>query len=232
MGQPLDGPHLVLVQRVAGGVRVAGGRAGQPVGGHRAACTGAPGRPASRPSSGTLAGHHRVEHLRRQQQRHRRAARLVGLDVGVEGLVEQVAVDPAQLAEVLHAVDALPLGAAPLLLGHVGEAGQPAPVGLDERACRVLVGLFEHGASRLVAVRIVRNTGDLTGGSSAERRRHARFFCIGRVRRERQACTDGRTRPRGAPGARAGRGAAPGGPAARRRPGDRPPTRCASRSSG
>ena len=146
VGEPLDGPHLVLVQRVAGRVRVARGRAGQPVGGdgqhvpaHRVGEHALPSR--------HLAGHHRVEHLRGQQQRHRGAAGLVGLDVGVERLVEEVAVDAAQLAQVLHAVDALPLGAAPLLLGDVGETGQPTPVGLDELPCRVLVGLFEHGAA-------------------------------------------------------------------------------------
>ena len=140
-----------------------------------------------------LAGHHRVEHLRRQQQRHRGATGLVGLDVGVEGLVEQVAVDAAQLAEVLHAVDALPLGAAPLFLGDVGEAGQPAPVGLDELACRVLVGLFEHGASMARRAAGLRNTGDLYGRIFGHIAWHARFFCNERVRRERRVLTIGRS---------------------------------------
>ena len=72
------------------------------------------------------------------------------LDESFYADVEEVAVDAAQLAEVLDAVDALPLGAAPLLLCHVREAGQPAPVGLDELTCRVLVGLFEHDAASLV----------------------------------------------------------------------------------
>ena len=73
----------------------------------------------------------------------------------------------------------------------------------------------------------------LVGGLSATRvilrenlrpisRRRDRFFCNRRVRRKGDVVRTGGTRPRGAPGARAGRRAAAGGPAAGRRPGDRP----------
>ena len=58
VGEALDGPHLVLVQRVAGGVRVARGRAGQPVGGDRehvpAHRVGEHAPPSTAPRPGTI----------------------------------------------------------------------------------------------------------------------------------------------------------------------------------
>ncbi len=58
--------------------------------------------------------HDRVQHLRRQQHRHRRPLGLVALQVRVEPVLEQVAHHVAQLLDVLHAVRALPLHRAPL----------------------------------------------------------------------------------------------------------------------
>ena len=91
------------------------------------------------------AGHHRVHHLRRHEHRHRGPLALVALEVGVERLVEQVAHQGAQLGHVLHAVGALPLRAAPLLLGDVAPAGQPPPVRLDELDPAVAVRLPLRG---------------------------------------------------------------------------------------
>ncbi|KAG0554982.1 hypothetical protein M758_12G138300 [Ceratodon purpureus] len=145
VGEALDGPHLVLVQRVASGVGVAGCGADQPVGGdweHVAANRiGQHGRGRRH-----LVRHHRVEHLRRQQQRHRRPARLIGLDVDVERLVQQIAVNPPQLPQVLHTVAPLPLRATPLVDSHIREAGQPTPVRLHQFVGGVLVGLLQHVA--------------------------------------------------------------------------------------
>ncbi len=79
--------------------------------------------------------------LERDQRERATMSMLVPLEVGVERLVEQVAHQGAQLPDVLHAVGALPLRAAPLLVGHVAPARQPAPVGLDELDPAVAVGL-------------------------------------------------------------------------------------------
>ena len=135
VGQPLGGPHVVLVQRVAGGVRVRG-PVGAPVGEHRdhvVADRVGVERLGQRARAGRLgAGRHRVHHLRRHEHRHRGALGLVALEVGVEPLVEQVAHQLAQLLDVLDAVGALPLDRLPLGGGDVLPPGEPGPVGLDQ----------------------------------------------------------------------------------------------------
>ena len=146
VGQPLGDPHVVLVQGVAGRVRV--GRPDRvPVGGHRdhvpADRVGVEARRVGYP-----VGHHRIDHLRRYQHRHRRQRPLVGVEVGVELGAHQVTEHLAELAGVLHAVRALPLRRLPLLPGHLAPAGEPGPVGLDQFPAPVLVRLhLGHVAS-------------------------------------------------------------------------------------
>jgi hypothetical protein len=75
---------------------------------------------------------------------------MVGLEVGVERLVDQVAEDGAQLLGVFHAVDPLPLGRLPLRGGDLAPAGEAGPVGLGQGAALVFVRLaggLSHGAS-------------------------------------------------------------------------------------
>ena len=144
MGQPLGDPHVVLVQRVAGGVRVRGpvgttvaehrdhvvpDRVGVERVGHRARA----GRARLR--------HHRVHHLRRHQHRHGGPLGLVALEVGVEAVVHQVTEQVSKLLDVLDAVGALPLDGLPLLGGDVAPSRKPRPVGLDELDPPVGVGL-------------------------------------------------------------------------------------------
>ena len=144
VGEPLGHPHVVLVQRVAGGVRVRG-----PVGtavaedrDHVLADRVGVERVGERAGAGRVdRRRHRVHHLRRHQHRHRRALGLVALEVGVEPLVDEVAEQLAQLLDVLHAVGALPLDGLPLLGGDVLPAGEAGPVGLDQLDAPVGVGL-------------------------------------------------------------------------------------------
>jgi hypothetical protein len=56
---------------------------------------------------------------------------LVGGEVVVEALVEQVAEDVAELFGVFDTVGALPLGVAPLGVGDVAPAGESPPVGFE-----------------------------------------------------------------------------------------------------
>ncbi len=144
VGQPLGHPHVVLVERVAGGVRVR-----RPVGTtvrqhrqHVAADRVGEERLGQRTGTPRCdVGCHRVHHLRRHQHRHGGPLGLVASQVGVEGLVDEVAEQVAQLAEVLHAVGALPLGGGPLLGGDVLPAREPGPVGLHQLDPAVGVGL-------------------------------------------------------------------------------------------
>jgi hypothetical protein len=57
---------------------------------------------------------------------------LIALEVVHEGLGGQVSQRLLELTEVLDGVCPLPLGALPLLRGHVAISGKAAPVGLDE----------------------------------------------------------------------------------------------------
>jgi hypothetical protein len=66
---------------------------------------------------------------------------LVGDQVFVEAVGEQVAHEGAELFEVLDAVGALPLGVAPLGVGDVAPAGEAAPVGFGQFLAHVGVGL-------------------------------------------------------------------------------------------
>ena len=142
--QPLRDPHVVLVQRVAGGVRVrrpvgttvaqdrdhvVAHRVGVELVGQRAG----PTRSRQR--------HHRVHHLRRDEHRHRGPLGLVALEVEVEALVDEVAHQLAQLLDVLDAVRALPLHRGPLLGGDVAPPREAGPVRLDQLDAGVGVGL-------------------------------------------------------------------------------------------
>ncbi len=144
VGEPLGRPHVVLVQRVAGGVRVRG-PVGAPVGedrehvhAHRVGVQRVGERAGT--AGGEVRGH-RVEHLRRHQHRHRRALGLVALEVGVEALVDQVAEEVAQLLDVLDAVRALPLDRLPVGAGDVPPPGEAGPVRLHQLDTLVGVGL-------------------------------------------------------------------------------------------
>ena len=159
VGEPLGHPHVVLVQRVAGGERVtrpvgaAVAEHRQHVAAHRVGVEGGgelgPCRRQVTVVEDAGGGHHRVHHLRRHEHRHGGPLGLVALEVGVEPLVQQVAHQRPQLAQVLHAVRALPLDVGPLGRGDVAPAGQPAPVGLDQRAPAVGVRLLDHLTGRV-----------------------------------------------------------------------------------
>jgi hypothetical protein len=146
VGQPFGDPHVVLVERVAGGVRVRRPHR-VPVGGHGDHVP--PDRVGvERGRVRNPVGDHRVEHLRRYEHRHRGQRALVGREVGVELLADQVAEDVMQLPGVLHAVGALPLRRLPLLAGHVAPAREAGPVRLDQLPPPVLVRLhLGHVAS-------------------------------------------------------------------------------------
>ncbi len=150
VGEALDHPHLGLVQRVAFGLRVAGPQR-VPVGEHRqhvsAHRVGQERGGERRRGGGGVRGHG-VQQLRRQQDRHGRELGLVGGELLVELGGEQIADDGPELAGVLDAVRALPLGVAPLRLGDVAPAGQSAPVRLHQPGADVLVRLRGRGGCR------------------------------------------------------------------------------------
>ena len=126
--EPLDRPHVGLVQRVTGGHRV--GRELLVAVGQRGGHVAANG---VGPQVGLV---HRVDHLGREQHRHRRPLLLVALDVRVQVVGQQVAEGPLELHEVLDRVGALPLRRLPLLLRDVAEPGQARPVGFDVLAAQ------------------------------------------------------------------------------------------------
>ena len=149
VGEPLDGPHVVLVQAVARRERVArpvGAAVGEDrehVVAHRVGVEGLGERGAGRGHVAVGARDHRVHHLRRHEHRHRRPLGLVALEVGVEAVLEQVAHQRAQLRDVLHAVRPLPLGVGPLLGGDVTPPRESGPVGLNQLTTPVGVGLVD-----------------------------------------------------------------------------------------
>jgi hypothetical protein len=85
---------------------------------------------------------------------------LVGEQVVVEGVADEVAEDGVELFDVLDAVGALPLGRLPLLAGDAAPAGEPGPVGLDEFPALVRVWLhgdsFGYSRCRQLAVENIR----------------------------------------------------------------------------
>ena len=126
VGEPLDGPHVGLVQAVALRVRVR-----RPLG---VALAERRRHVAADRVGAKLALVHRVDHLRRDQHRHRRPLEHVALDVGRQVVGQVVAERRLQLLEVLHGVGALPLRALPLLCGDVPVARKARPVGLGQLA--------------------------------------------------------------------------------------------------
>jgi hypothetical protein len=80
---------------------------------------------------------HGVQHVRRNEQRHRRVDLLVALDVVGELVREIRAEDVLELPDVLHRVCELPGARLPLLAHDLAEAGQPPPIGLGEIAQRL-----------------------------------------------------------------------------------------------
>src|SRR6266511_2406027 len=100
---------------------------------------------------------HGVEHLRRDQHRHRGPLGLVALDRGEQVLGQQVAERGLELAQVLDRMGALPLGRLPLGGVDAGVAGQAPPVGLDPR-------MLERVRERLLdGVRARNARGERTG---------------------------------------------------------------------
>ena len=163
VGQALHGPHVGLVQAVAGRQGVAGPLPVAVVEGreHVAAHRVVPEVPLV----------HGVEHLGREQHRHRRPLGLVALDRGEQVGREEVAEHGQELAQVLHGVGPLPLGRLPLGPGHVAEAGQPRPVGLGPFA-------LERVGERLLGGVRPRDTGEEGTGISG--RRHRCCLCVRR----------------------------------------------------
>jgi hypothetical protein len=133
--EPFDGPHVRFVQGIASGHRVRRELL-VPVRQRR-------GHVAPNGVGPQVGLVHRVDHLRRDQHRHRRPLLLVAFDVRVQLVGKVVAERAFQLDEVLDRVRPLPLGGLPLLLRHVTEPGETRPVGLDVLALqRVLEGLI------------------------------------------------------------------------------------------
>jgi hypothetical protein len=145
VGEALDRPHVRLVQRVAGRQGMA-----RPF----ALALRQRGRHVVADRVVTEVGlDHRIDHLRRDQHRHRRALLLIQPDVLEELVVEEVAEGVLELLQVLHRVGALPLRRLPLLSGDVAVAGQPRPVRFDELTLqRVREGLI-RGVGMGLAVR-------------------------------------------------------------------------------
>ncbi len=73
---------------------------------------------------------HRVEHLRRNEQRHRGAFSLVFLNPGNERIGKIFSEDAFQFAQVLNRMLALPQRAAPFVRRHILKTGQSPPVRL------------------------------------------------------------------------------------------------------
>ena len=126
--EALHGPHVPLVQAVATGPRMA-----RPllvalrVGREHVAPDGV---------APEVLLVHRVQHLRRNEQRHRRVGLLIALDVVCERVREVRTEDLRELPHVLHGVRQLPGARLPLRLRHVPESREPPPVGLDEVGAR------------------------------------------------------------------------------------------------
>ena len=178
--EALDGPHVVLVQGVAAGEGVRGpldepvAEDRQHVAADRVGAEGGRVRLARGGHAvGAGAGDDGVHHLRGQQHRHGRALLLVGDEVGVDVVGEQVAHDLLELRRVLQAVAALPLHVAPLLLGDVLPAGHAAPVRLDELATGVRVRLQADGRRGGIA-----HAAEGTQGPCACHASHARTLCV------------------------------------------------------
>ena len=126
--QALDGPHVPLVQAVATGPRMARKlRVALRVGREHVAPDGV------FPEALLV---HRVQHLRRNEQRHRRVFLLIALDAGCKRLGEVRTKDLRELPHVLHGVRQLPGARLPFRLRDVPESREPPPVGLDEVALR------------------------------------------------------------------------------------------------
>ena len=126
VGQPLHDPHVRLVQAVAAGARVVG-----PVG--AAVLEGGQHVPANR-AVPQVVQVHGVQHLRRDEQGHRRPLALVPVDAGQERVREELAEGLPQLSQVLDGVTPLPECALPVRLGDRAVARNPGPVGLPELA--------------------------------------------------------------------------------------------------
>ena len=192
VGEALGHPHVVLVQRVAGGVRVRG-PVGTTVGEHR---------------EHVAADRVGVERLgqRARAARRRRAAPSCSSSAAAPASTSwparpgrargrrrtrsstQVAEQRAQLPDVLDAVRALPLHGLPLLGGDVLPAREPGPVGLDELDAAVGVGLAglrdRSTVSMLMACSV--------DATTSARRFVRRVPCMPRVRRESAACPTNR----------------------------------------
>ena len=111
VGQPLDGPHVVLVQAVAGGEGVRR-PVGAPVGEHREHVlpdrVGVEGLGVRRPGRRARRRRRRAPSCSSSaavtQHRHRRPLGLVARQVRIEVVGEEVAHEVAQLVDGLHAV--------------------------------------------------------------------------------------------------------------------------------
>ena len=146
VGQPLHHPHVRLVEAVAAGARVV-----RPVG--PPVVEGGQHVPADRAVPQVLQVH-RVDHLRRDEDRHRRPLALVPLDAGEQGVGDEVAERLLQLAQVLDRVLPLPERALPVRPGRRAVAGDARPVRLAKLTLqRVDEGLWSGGCHGWSSVR-------------------------------------------------------------------------------
>ena len=146
VGQPLHDPHVRLVEAVTAGARMVR-PVGPPVverGQHVPADRAVP----------QVVQVHGVDHLRREEDRHRRPLALVPVDAGQQGLGEEVSERLLQLAQVLDRVLSLPERALPVRPGGRAVAGDAGPVRLPELAPqRVDEGLWRAGCHGRPSVR-------------------------------------------------------------------------------
>ena len=135
VGQPFHLPHLCLVQRVTRGHRVVGPRRVPVVEGGQHVV---PQRVVPE-----IRRVHRVDHVRRDQDGHRRPLFLIAVDRVGERLRQQRTERGLELLQVLDGVAALPERALPVLLGH-------ALVPRDARPIRLHEGTRERVGERLL----------------------------------------------------------------------------------
>jgi len=86
---------------------------------------------------------HRVDHLGRNEHRHRGSLRAIASNVLRDFVAHELTEDRFELRHVLHEIALLPEGALPFLAGYVFITGQALPIWLMKFASESIgIGLF------------------------------------------------------------------------------------------